>query len=201
MRVAIVSDIHGNLTALEAVIADLSIIQPDLVVQAGDSALGGSQPAAVIDRIRELGWPGVMGNSDEVLWNPEAAPDDEKELVQRLVDATLPLLAEEHIQWLRTLPREWKGHGIGVVHATPGNLWRAVTPDADDATLAETFGRLGTTIAVYGHIHRPYVRYLPNLLVANPGSVGRPADGDPRASYLLLEDGMPQIRRVAFNSE
>jgi putative phosphoesterase len=201
MRIAIVSDIHGNLTALEAVIDDLSRIQPDLVVQAGDSALGGTQPAEVIDRIRDLGWAGVMGNSDEVLWNPEAAPDDEKELIKPLVDATLELLREEHVQWLRNLPREWKGHGIGVVHATPGNLWLAVTPDADDATLAQTFGTLGTPIAVYGHIHRPYVRYLPNLLVANPGSVGHPADGDPRASYLLLEDGMPQIRRVAVESD
>ncbi len=71
MRLAIVSDIHGNLTALEAVIADLKTASPDLVVHGGDLAASGNRPAEVVDRIRELGWPGVVGNTDEMLWVPE----------------------------------------------------------------------------------------------------------------------------------
>ncbi len=71
MRLAIVSDVHGNLTALEAVIADLERRGVDRVVHGGDLALMGCQGAEVVDRIRELGWPGIVGNTDEVLWRPE----------------------------------------------------------------------------------------------------------------------------------
>jgi predicted phosphodiesterase len=71
MRIAIVSDIHGNLTALEAVVADLRVASPDLVLHGGDLAASGARPALVIDRVRELGWPGVCGNTDEMLWAPQ----------------------------------------------------------------------------------------------------------------------------------
>jgi predicted phosphodiesterase len=66
-----VSDIHGDLTALEAVIADLKEVSADLVVHGGDLVYGGFRPAEVVDRIRQLGWSGVQGNTDEVLWRPE----------------------------------------------------------------------------------------------------------------------------------
>src|ERR1700737_21742 len=69
-RLAIVSDIHGNLVALEAVIADLDAHAPDLIVQGGDLAVIGPRPSEVIDRIRDLGWPGVLGNTDEILFDP-----------------------------------------------------------------------------------------------------------------------------------
>jgi len=64
MRIAVVSDIHGNLTALEAVLADLEQTSPDLALHGGDLADGGSSPIEVVDRIRDLGWQGVMGNTD-----------------------------------------------------------------------------------------------------------------------------------------
>ena len=71
MRVAVVSDIHGNFTALEAVIADVNDAGADLVVHGGDLLGGGARQREVIDRIRDLGWPGVFGNADEMLWNPD----------------------------------------------------------------------------------------------------------------------------------
>lgn len=74
-------------------------------------------------------------------------------------------------------------------------------PDAPDAELLETYGGLGAKVLVYGHIHRPYVRSLPAVTVANSGSVGLPYDGDPRSSYLLIEDGTPTIRRVEYDIE
>lgn len=67
MHVAIVSDVHGNLTAFDAVLADIQRQAPDLVLPAGDLALMVPQPAQLVDRVRELGWPGVVGNTDEVL--------------------------------------------------------------------------------------------------------------------------------------
>ena len=73
MRIAILSDVHGNLTALEAVVADVLQRAPDRVLHGGDLVLLGAQPAQVVDRIRELGWPGVLGNTDELLWRARAS--------------------------------------------------------------------------------------------------------------------------------
>src|SRR5258708_36068217 len=75
MRIAIVSDVHGNLLALEAVLADLAEVRPNMVVHGGDLALAGPRPAEVVDRLRELGWPGVLGNTDTVLAGEEAIPE------------------------------------------------------------------------------------------------------------------------------
>lgn len=75
MRVAILSDIHGNLSAFEAVLADIHQVAPDLVLHGGDLADGGSGPIEIIDRIRDLGWQGVMGNGDEMLCRPESLED------------------------------------------------------------------------------------------------------------------------------
>ena len=69
MRVAVLSDIHANLTALDAVVADIRMHAPDAVVVGGDLVGSGSRPAEVIDRIREIDWPVIQGNSDEMLWN------------------------------------------------------------------------------------------------------------------------------------
>src|SRR5580658_4636429 len=79
MRIAIVSDIHGNLTALEAVLEDLQQTSPDLVLQGGDLAHSGSSPAEIIDRIRDLGWQGVVGNTDELLFRPESLTEFAKQ--------------------------------------------------------------------------------------------------------------------------
>jgi len=72
MRIAIVSDIHGNRTAFEAVLADLRQTSPDLILHGGDLADSGASPAAIVDRIRDLGWQGVIGNTDEMLFMPES---------------------------------------------------------------------------------------------------------------------------------
>ena len=72
MRLAIVSDIHGNLSALEAVLTDLDACSPDLILHGGDLAAGGARPREVVDRVRGLGWKGVLGNTDEMLYKPEA---------------------------------------------------------------------------------------------------------------------------------
>jgi predicted phosphodiesterase len=71
MRLAIVSDIHGNLTALEAVVADIARHGVDRVVHGGDLVLAGGLPAEVVDTVRELEWPGIVGNTDQLLWRPE----------------------------------------------------------------------------------------------------------------------------------
>src|SRR5437868_1392147 len=75
MRIAVVSDIHGNLTAFEAVLADLRETSPDVTFHGGDLADGGASPVEIVDRIRDLGWDGVMGNTDEMLATPRSLED------------------------------------------------------------------------------------------------------------------------------
>ena len=87
------------------------------------------------------------------------------------------------------------------MHAAPGDLWRAPMPDAQDDELSAIYGPLEAATAVYGHIHRPYTRTLNRLTVANSGSVGMPWDGDPRASYLLIDEGGPELVRVEYDIE
>jgi putative phosphoesterase len=211
VRLAIVSDIHGNLTALEAVVADIARRGVDRVVHGGDLALVGCRPAEVIDRVRELGWPGIVGNTDELLWRPQERGVQERNapklqsLLRLLFDeyapATRELLGDERIAWLRRLPSQYRDGELVLVHASPGDLWRAPRPDAEDADLIATYGASDARLAVYGHIHRPYVRNLDRLIVANSGSVGSPFDGDPRASYLLVSSGEAQVVRVEYDSE
>jgi putative phosphoesterase len=211
VRVAIVSDVHGNLTAFDAVLADVRRRAPDLVLHGGDLALMGAQPAEVVDRVRELGWPGVVGNTDEVLWRPEEQARQERLaptlgallrlIFQEYAPATQALLGEERVAWLRRLPARQRVEDLVLVHATPGDLWRAPMPDADDDELLATYQPLDAATAVYGHIHRPYTRKLTRLTVANTGSAGMPWDGDARASYLLVEDGRPRLVRVEYDVE
>jgi len=193
VRLAIVSDIHGNLQALEAVIADLERVAPDLVVHGGDLAFNGPRPAECIDRVRELGWPGVMGNMDQAL---------ESHGIERRVAWARERIGEDRVAWLQRLPLEWRHDDqVALVHAAPGDVWRAVFPESGDAELRATFAPLGARIAVYAHIHRAFVRRIGDLTVANSGSVGLPLDGDARAAYLLIEDGQAHTRRVAYDVE
>ena len=212
MRVAVISDIHGNLTAFEAVLADIRQCSPDLVLHGGDLADGGSSPIEIVDRIRGLGWQGVMGNTDEMLVQPgsledfasqSSAPPDLWEAVRQIAVATRNVLGEERLAWLRELPRVKTQAGFALVHATPESCWRAPAAKATDAELETIYGSLGQPVVVFGHTHRPSIRSIaghPRLLI-NTGSVGLSYDGDPRASYLLFDEGTPSIRRVEYNIE
>jgi putative phosphoesterase len=193
VKIAILADVHGNLAALEAALADLEQVRPDLVVHGGDLALNGPRPAECVAAIRERGWPGVLGNTDQAL----------EDLVTEPAAAwTRERLGEEPLAWLQTLPLEWRHEaGIALVHAVPGDLWTAVRADTTDAELRAIYGPLGSSIAVYCHIHTPYIREIGDLTVANTGSVGMPFDGDPRASYLLISNGRCETRRVGYDIE
>jgi predicted phosphodiesterase len=209
MRIAIVSDIHGNLTAFDAVLADLRQTSPDLVFHGGDLADSGSSPADIVDRIRDLAWPGVVGNTDELLFNPASLHDFAKHqppklqtlfaAIEEMAAATREALGEDRLAWLRGLPRSQILAPIALVHARPESPWRAPTPEASDAELESVYAPLGQPLAVYAHIHRSFIRRLPELTVANTGSVSLSYDGDPRAAYLLLDDAKPQIRRVEYD--
>jgi len=210
MRIAIVSDIHDNLTALEAVVADLRQTSPDLVLHGGDLVSGGSSPAEVVDRVRDLAWPGVFGNTDESIARPETleefakrspAPPSLWNAVRDLAAFVRDALGEERITWLRTLPSVLINPPIALVHASPATAWRSPTANATDEELESTYSQFGQAIAIYGHIHRPFVRTVGELTVLNTGSVSQSFDGDTRASYALIDNGAPTIRRVEYDIE
>jgi putative phosphoesterase len=211
MRIAIVSDIHGNRTAFEAVLADLRETSPDLILQGGDLPHGGASPAEMVDRVRDLGWPGVIGNTDEMLWDPASLTDFAKAappmqallpLIEEMAAWTRDALGEARIAWLRELPRVQIHGGIALVHASPESTWRSPAHTASDAELETVYSPLGQPVVVYGHTHHAYVRSVsPALTVANSGSVSMALDGDGRAAYLLLDDLKPVIRRVVYDIE
>jgi predicted phosphodiesterase len=207
VRIAIVSDIHGNLTAFEAVLADLRDASPDLILHGGDLAHGGSSPVEVVDRIRDLGWQGVLGNTDEMLFRPEALTEFGDTLphlqslwtvIAEMAAATRETLGRERLDWLRALPFGQVVEGLALVHAGPESCWRAPMPEAGDEELAKVYSPLGQPVAVYAHIHRSYIRHTAAMTVANTGSVSMSHDGDPRASYLLITGSQAEIRRVEY---
>lgn len=202
MKLAIVSDVHGNLVAFDEVIAAVQSESPDLVVHGGDLALNGPRPAEVVDRVRELGWPGIVGNTDEVLWGGMSrVPEPVRPQFRAMTHATAELLGSQRVEWLSQLPWEWRHEDLLLVHASPGDLWDAPMPDANEEELQKIYGGQDASTVVYCHIHAPFVRRLDGLTVANSGSVGWPMDGDWRPSYLIIEDGQVSVRRVEYDLE
>src|SRR5689334_5248214 len=123
MRIAVVSDIHDNVAAFDAVVADLRGVGADLVVHGGELVGTGSRPPEVIDRVRALGWPGVYGNADEMLWRPErlaevlAAPQFDRMrdmLLTQVIPASLDALGRDRLAWLRALPIRWSSDDLTV---------------------------------------------------------------------------------------
>jgi predicted phosphodiesterase len=208
MRIAIVSDIHGNRTAFEAVLADLRLTSPDLILHGGDLADGGSSPVEIVDRIHHLGWPGVVGNTDEMLTTPETFEECANQTpklealwsaIREMAAVTREALGEQRLAWLRGLPRKQIYGPMALVHASPETAWRAPAPEANDGELESVYSPLGQAMAIYAHIHRSFIRSVSGMTVANTGSVSLSYDGDRRAAYLLLDDSAPAIRRVEYD--
>jgi len=208
MRIAVVSDIHGNLTAFEAVLADLRETAPDLIFHGGDLSHAGASSVEVVDRVRDLGWPGVLGNTDELLFRPESLTEFGSRLpqlkslwdvIEEMAAAEREMLGEERLAWLRGLPFQQVRSPMALVHASPESCWRSPMPEASDADLEKVYSPLGQPVAVYAHVHRSCIRAIASTTVVNTGSVSLSHDGDRRASYLLLDDSTPAIRRVEYD--
>lgn len=215
MRIAIVTDIHGNRTAFEAVLRDLKQMSPDLVLHGGDLADSGSGPAEIVDQIGALGWPGVLGNTDEIHTRPEsleefaASSKSGPSLWAAIGDIaawTHARLGEQRIEWLRLLPRVLLQESFVLVHATAASLWSSPGAESTNEDFRAAYEELDCAVVVYGHIHRGFIRRvshsrLGQMLVVNCGSVSLSYDGDPRASYVLIDDLVPTIRRVEYDIE
>jgi predicted phosphodiesterase len=198
------------LSALDTVIADLRTTTPDLVVHGGDLMSGGPRPAEVIDRIREMNWPGVYGNTDEMLWAPHRVSETlqgphlrgiRNLLLTHTIPTTLETIGDERLAWLRELALQWSDDDLTVVHAVPDDAWRIVPANASDEDMKRVYGSLGSTRVVYGHIHVPFVRRLATFTLVNTGAVSQSFDGDTRAAYALVDEDRTEIRRVEYDVE
>jgi predicted phosphodiesterase len=233
MRIAVLSDVHANLTALDAVLADAGAV--DAVWQLGDVVGYGPEPDAVVARLREIGAKGVRGNHDaaacggpEIEWfNPEA---------RRAMEWTRNAITATTVEWLAGLPERLTEGACELVHGSYREpLWEYVTSEGvARANLAVLDGAV--RVGLHGHTHMPVAfleergggdadggdadggdadggpgrRPLSTIrgragetlelrgrrALVNPGSVGQPRDGDPRASYLVWE---PEADRVTWH--
>lgn len=204
MRVAIVSDIHGNLPALEAALADARKQGAEEIWCGGDIALFGPWASECIGFVRESGWPTVKGNADVwITGDPQGGVGEA--MAEEIRDlARAHAISSEDSSWLLNLPVGHPGPGSSLlVHASPESLFDGPMPDAPGREFDVYEGK--AQVVVYGHVHRAFVRRLKDgTLVANTGSIGLPADGD-TGSYLLLDLEGPQVlfrtRRVSFDRE
>jgi predicted phosphodiesterase len=196
---ALLYDIHGNLSALETVLADARGAGAERFVLGGDYALFGPQPLETVTALRELPaatW--IRGNVDRWTADPSQAPDND--VVQGAIIACNDALGRQLVAELAALPEGVVLDGIRYVHASPVSDVRSFTPEPGDED-EEMLGGIGEPRLVFGHTHLPFRRRGPRgVELFNPGSVGMPFDGDPRASYALLHDGGElEHRRVAYD--
>jgi putative phosphoesterase len=207
MRIAVLSDLHGNLCALDACLADLeSQGGADAVVVAGDLCLDGPKPKKVLQRLEEIGAACVRGNKDRYLYD-DAATEKLSSGEAAQVAWTRRELGERWLGWLRELPFALRigedENQLLIVHANPINDDEHLWPDADEATLQRLVGDDGAAAIAFGHLHLPYVRIWRGRMLVNVAAVGIPKDGDPRACYAIFteRDGGWQVkhRRAVFD--
>ena len=195
---ALLYDVHGNLPALEAVLADAGTAGAERYLLGGDYALFGAWPREVVERLRELDADWIRGNVDR--WT--ASPEDAPEHVRDAVAACRRLMGDELATELGALPETHSSGGTLYCHASPVSDMRSFMPEPADED-AELLLGVQAERVVFGHTHLPFRRHSAGgIELVNPGSVGLPFDGDHRAAYALVrDDGEVEHRRAAYDHE
>jgi putative phosphoesterase len=202
MRIVIFSDVHGNVVALEAVLAAIRReATPDALFVAGDLVLFGPRPAESLARLRSLEAARfVKGNTDQYLI------DDTHN--QQQAAFARKQLSKDDIAFVRDLPFEQRlevapGHELLIVHANPRDLEGQIKPESADVQIRPWFEGVTAEVVAFGHYHVPFVRQLDGRTLVDVASVGMSRDGDQRAVYAIVtwERGTWQIehRRVPFD--
>lgn len=213
MKIAVLSDVHANYAALEAVVADIDTWQPDHVVVAGDLVNRGPRPRECLALIQQRyqcdGWQMLFGNHEEYVLThfvpgaPRSGPRFETHRPSYWTGCQL----DGHLALLRQMPRQISMEGpsggeIRFTHASMGGLRDGIYTWTPDTALRSKISPAPEVLCV-GHTHRPLVRRLDGTLIVNAGSAGLPFDGDQRASYARLtgeRDGwQAEIVRVPYD--
>ena len=214
MRIAIYSDVHGNLTALQTVLADIKKQSPDIIAFAGDLCLVGPRPKACLELAKGETDIFVYGNTDEFIHTPPQPPNDATDAQKEwsgkfneLAVWTANQLGPENVAWLKRLPFSHRlsptavpQNDLLIVHANPLDVNQVIYPTAEfqqetleavkweqsDEDLRPLLQNTTVGIIAYGHLHIPNVRHWGDMILANISSVNLPADGDNHAKYGLL---------------
>ena len=212
MRIALFSDIHANLPALEAFFDDVQTRDTDAIYCLGDLVGYNIWPNEVVDRIRERGIPTIAGNYDFGIGRSSDdcgcayKTDDERENGKVSIAFTNQIVKDEQRAYLRTLPAhirldyqlDDKPLSVLLVHGSPRRINEYLFEDRDEKSLLRIMEQAGADVMLFGHTHKPYHRILNSAQpdgtdhfrhAINIGSVGKPKDGDPRGCYLILNIG------------
>jgi putative phosphoesterase len=214
MRLALISDQHGNDVAFRAAAGDIERVGADRIVCLGDVAQGGAQPAETLDRLASLGADTILGNADHFVLDQEVFGPDEPPTPEHLEvrEWTLSQLEERHLEQIRdfvpTLELEVDGHRLGFFHGSPRSHQDILLPESEDELDPWL---VDADLLAGGHTHKQWTRRIGEALFVNPGSVGlaydhhQPEDDfrfDPVAEYALvtLRPGGPAVefRRVPY---
>jgi predicted phosphodiesterase len=217
MKYAVLSDVHGNLPALDAILRDLSREQIDRILIAGDLVSGCPYPSETVARLRELQTNGIpthiiRGNNEGYLLSMQRGDSPPGMLTSRQWGTTRwtwQQLGQEGMDWIGSLPFRISLDGpdgaLLMLHGSPRRESEGLIPDRDpvalkrffsarlldpaqtNVPLASTLERLDEVVLICGHTHIPWEQREGRKLAFNPGSVGAPVNGDPRAQYALLE--------------
>lgn len=216
-RLAVFSDVHGNAAALDAVRKAVKAARPDAVLVAGDLVMNGPEPAAAVDALRELESDGaliVQGNTDIAVadfdyaaafpWMADGVPEPFRVAAEWAHDA----LGDERLDWLRRLPAERRLRAdddtlVLVTHASPGSQTAGFDQSLDASVVVERLARTDARVICCGHTHLPEVRDFGWKMIVNDGSAGYVFDGDPTASWSLVDiaagEVTAEIKRTSFD--
>lgn len=228
MRIVIFSDVHGNLTALDAVLRDIKRHGPDMILFAGDLCVFGARPAECLQRLRAETVRCVVGNTDGWISNQpllsndiEVEEQERSEHVATATEWTWAQLNEEDRAWLRTLPFHMRfsptanpNDDLYIVHANPHDVEQPIYPPESlqeqffgeilqpDEALEPLVGDIIAGVIAFGHVHIPSLREWRHLSLVNISSASLPIDGDVRAKYGLFtwdNEWTIEHRRVVYD--
>ena len=197
-RLAVISDVHGNLAALEAALADIKRQRPDHILVCGDLVMQGPRPAEVADLLRSLEKDGakvIAGNTDIAVADFDyvaAFPwmEDVPDATRAVAEWAHEQLSDDQLDWLRRLPSErrvWADDTLVLAcHGSPGSQTNGLPSDMDVGVLVERVTRTDARVIACGHTHVADVRELGRKLIVNPGSCGYAFDGDPGACWAMI---------------
>jgi len=211
-RLAVISDIHANLPALTAILADIRAMQAAAVYHLGDLVGYNPFPNETVALVADQGIPGITGNYDQAVLGLVADP------IGELLNAKITPMGREIYAWtcqavtspsrefLAAQPRErsltvgpWR---LRLTHGSPRHIKDYVRPSWPDAMVGDLLAEVDEEILLTGHTHIPVVRQVHGKWLINPGSVGFPKDGNPLAAYAVLEldrELQVHIRRVPYD--